>query len=244
MSADPVEIVTCTTCGTKNRIRRGLPSSAFRCGTCQATLVRPTGMGWLARTSRSAPELFFRFARGVMALTILAIPIWVAYISITDRAQKTSTGTGVYTPPRHQLAPRPTPPPFNEPAEPLPENGEVSKYANFDGLAPFEIKSPSGTNYLVKLTNTLTGEAVQTIFVRGGTTVEVKVPLGTFSVKYAAGDTWYGYRYLFGPMTAYSKASEQFTFKYDGTSYNGYTITLYKVRNGNLRTQQIDPKEF
>jgi hypothetical protein len=244
MSADPVEIVTCTTCGTKNRIRRDLPSVAFRCGTCQSSLVRPTGMSWLAGSIRSAPELFFRFARGVVALIVFAIPIWVAYISIKKPSQDPSNSTGEYTPPQPQLAPPPTPPPFNEPAEPLPENGEVSKYANFDGLAPFEIKSPSGTNYLVKLTNALTDDPIQTIFVRGGTTVEVKVPLGTFSVKYAAGDTWYGYRHLFGPMTVYSKASELFTFKNNGTSYNGYTITLYKVRNGNLSTQQIDPGDF
>jgi hypothetical protein len=244
MSADSVEIVTCAACGTKNRIRSGLPSGTFRCGSCQALLMRPTGTSWLARSIHSVPELFFRFARGVTALTVFAIPIWVAYTSIAHPEQKPSKSTGTYTTPRPQLAPRPTPPPFNEPPEPLPENGEVSTYAYFRALAPFEIKSSSGTNYLVKLTNASTGAPVQTIFVRGGTTVEVKVPLGTFSVKYAAGETWYGYRHLFGPMTAYSKASELFTFKNDGTGYTGYTITLYKVRNGNLRTQQIDPEEF
>jgi hypothetical protein len=244
MSADSVELVTCAACGIKNRIRSGLPSGTFRCGTCQTLLVRPTGMSWFAGRIHSAPELFFRFARGVAALTVFAIPIWVAYISIVNPEQKPTNSTGTSTPRRPQLAPRPTPPPFNEPPEPLPENGEVSKYAYFEGLAPFEIKSSSGTNYLVKLTNASTGAPLQTIFVRGGTTVEVKVPLGTFSVKYAAGETWYGYRHLFGPMTAYSKADELFTFKNNGTSYTGYTITLYKVRNGNLRTEQIDSGEF
>ena len=72
----------------------------------------------------------------------------------------------------------------------------------------------------------------------------VKVPLGQFTIKYASGDTWYGYNYFFGPETVYNKANSSFTFARESDGYSGYTITLYKVRNGNLKTQAISAHDF
>ena len=74
--------------------------------------------------------------------------------------------------------------------------------------------------------------------------MKLKVPVGTFVVKYAAGDKWYGHWHLFGPTTSYTKAEGTFSFRYNGDQLSGYTITLYKVRSGNLRTSRIRPNEF
>jgi hypothetical protein len=82
------------------------------------------------------------------------------------------------------------------------------------------------------------------IFVRGGDTVQVEVPLGTYVVKYASGTTWYGYDYRFGPETDYSKAESKFDFRNDGYQISGYTITLYRVAGGNLHTRGLSPAEF
>ena len=38
--------------------------------------------------------------------------------------------------------------------------------------------------------------------------LELKVPLGTFEIRYASGKQWYGYNYLFGDDTSYSKAAD------------------------------------
>jgi curved DNA-binding protein CbpA len=150
-----------------------------------------------------------------------------------------------YVPPRTTTyRPQPTPPPFLEPELPLPPNGETYNYTRREAVAPFEIKSSYGSSYLVKLADASTGQPVLTVFVRGGNTVNLDVPLGTYVVKYAAGDKWYGYNFLFGPATGYSKANETFTFRYNGNQVSGYTITLYKVRNGNLRTGTISANEF
>lgn len=122
-------------------------------------------------------------------------------------------------------------------------------------VAPLEIVAPAGTwsmlnksktdrNYLIKLTNEVTGATALTFFVHGGTTTKVKVPLGTYSLKYASGDKWYGHRLLFGPSTAYNKVSKTFTFKATNTGVTGYTITLYKVANGNLQTEELPPEDF
>jgi hypothetical protein len=186
----------------------------------------------------------------VFALTVLThgVLFGIAAAVNIDQAPRP-----IYTPPPATTYPSPstttyvpqlTLPAFNEPELPLPPNGKIQTYTSGAGLAPFEIKSSVGSSYLVKLTDVSTGQPVLTVFVRGGSSVELKVPLGTYVVKYAAGDKWYGYTHFFGPSTGYSKAAETFTFAYEGNRVMGYTITLYKVHNGNLRTESISPNEF
>lgn len=133
---------------------------------------------------------------------------------------------------------------FNEPLVDTPPTGEVQRLNSETGIAPLEISSSSGENYVVKLTNADSGEDVLTIFVRGGQTEKVDVPLGNYVVKYASGEKWYGYKHLFGPSTHYSKADRTFTFSKNGSQVNGYTITLYKVKDGNLHTSQISQNDF
>ena len=68
--------------------------------------------------------------------------------------------------------------------------------------------------------------------------------LGTYEVRYPSGDKWYGYEYLFGPETSYSKADKTFTFRVEGNQVSGFTITLYKATDGNLHTSPIEPTDF
>ena len=126
----------------------------------------------------------------------------------------------------------------------MPRNGALQLYTSDKRMAPFEIRTSHGANYLVKLVSAYTQDTVMTIFVKGGTTISTKVPLGTYEVKYATGTEWYGYKHLFGPDTGYSKAESIFTFENTGYQISGYTITLYRVSNGNLRTSTISPSQF
>ena len=71
-----------------------------------------------------------------------------------------------------------------------------------DRVAPLEIRTQGAGDYLVKLVDVPSGRDAGTVYVRGGTTVKVEVPLGTYAIRYATGPTWYGYDYLFGPETA------------------------------------------
>lgn len=130
------------------------------------------------------------------------------------------------------------------PAQAMPYSGAVRTYTYAERVAPFEIKAAQGSHYLVKLVESYTGSPVMSVFVRGGSTVNVDVPLGSYEVRYACGDTWYGYEYLFGPDTAYSKADKTFDFEVVGNQVRGFTVTLYKVANGNLRTSTIRPEQF
>lgn len=141
-----------------------------------------------------------------------------------------------------------TPVEINElpiPEVPRPSSGLYSQNLNGQpAIAPLEIRSQSGSDYFVKVTNQYTGEDVSTIYIRGGDTVSIEVPLGTYEIKYASGETWYGDQKLFGTQTSYSKADELFTFSDTGYQITGYTITLYQVVNGNLETITLDPSQF
>jgi hypothetical protein len=111
--------------------------------------------------------------------------------------------------------------------------------------APFEIKSTTGQDYLVKLARSSVEYIL--IFVRGGSLLTIDVPLGTYTVTYATGSTWHGYRddkKFFGPETIYSKASEAFEFSVDGNRVSGVSVTLYRVARGNLRIRSISAAEF
>src|SRR5207344_2327402 len=96
---------------------------------------------------------------------------------------------------------------FKAPEQPLPANGHVRPPVNASETAPFRILTSGGdTHYFVKLEESGSGRSVLTVFVRSGHQVDMRVPFGTYVVKYAWGQKWYGYQHLFGPNTAYNKA--------------------------------------
>ncbi|MDA3922588.1 MAG: hypothetical protein PF501_18220 [Salinisphaera sp.] len=138
---------------------------------------------------------------------------------------------------------------FNKPALKPPANGAVRRFltsATFlsEENAPLEIRTSEGADYLVKLEDTGTNENILDVFIRGGSTTRIQVPLGSYILKYAVGKTWYGYNDFFGPDTGYSKADSIFRFSREGNQVRGYTVTLYSVTNGNLRTSKISPDNF
>ncbi len=111
-------------------------------------------------------------------------------------------------------------------------------------VAPLEIRTDSGSDYYVKVVNATNDNDTLAIYIHGGETVEVEVPLGSYEIRYASGNDWYGDKGLFGIKTSYNKADELFTFSDTGYQISGYTITLYQVANGNLQTKSIDESQF
>lgn len=107
--------------------------------------------------------------------------------------------------------------------------------------SPLQINTPTygRDDYFVKLVNTQTGRSVG-IFVRSGTSAEVQVPDGTYSLRYATGTQWHGTRLLFGLNAHYSRADRTFTF----SNGSGYTLTLQRVAHGNLHTSSMPAQDF
>jgi len=128
--------------------------------------------------------------------------------------------------------------------QPLPPNGSLRRETKGAAIAPFKIMTSGDSHYMVKLEESGTSKTVLTVFVRAGQNAEIKVPLGSYAVKYASGRKWYGYKDRFGPDTVYSKADQNFQFSQNGNRISGYSITLYPVPGGNLSTSKINPNDF
>ena len=134
---------------------------------------------------------------------------------------------------------------FNHPEQMLPESN-VNNATFLNGVAPLKIKtSATGENhYLVKIVDIVNNNTIGSYFIRSGESIDIKVPLGTYEIKYATGVKWYGMNYLFGPDTIYSKADSTFNFVFNGYEYSGYTIELIMQTNGNLRTTGLKSNQW
>jgi hypothetical protein len=87
----------------------------------------------------------------------------------------------------------------------FPPHQTVTFLTTAEALAPFQVKTEAGANYLIKLVDPQTRKDVMRMYVVGGQTADFQVPLGDYEVLSASGVNWYGDELLFGPQTAYSK---------------------------------------
>lgn len=80
--------------------------------------------------------------------------------------------------------------------------------------------------------------------VKAGNTVSVDVPIGVYKLYYATGTDFYGVKDLFGDDTEFYASDNLLSFYFVGGFYNGHTITLYPVSNGNFDTEKIPESSF
>jgi hypothetical protein len=108
--------------------------------------------------------------------------------------------------------------------------------------AQFDIRTVTGQNYLLKLARPSKDYVL--IFVRGGPPVMINMPLGAYTLTYAVGSRWYGYRgdkRFFGADTAYFKADDTLSLSLE-TAWA--TVTLNPIPRVNSRMHSISPAEF
>lgn len=106
--------------------------------------------------------------------------------------------------------------------------------------APLTVNTDGSSSFLIRFFDKDTHQIVMDYFIPVGQTAHLKVPLGSYEVKYVSGDTWYGDKFLFGPGSSYSMADRILTFEYNYS----YTLTLYRVPAGNLKTRAISAESF
>ncbi len=218
-------IILCSNCGSKNRIPEEKPNGVAISGNCTKQLIF-SGNGSFSFSSCLA---------GIFKLWFIWLLGFIFIAALLD------DNSGSYNAPYSDPSPVKAPT-FSQPQVPI-SHGIISK--NFStGVAPLEIKTSYGRNYFVKVINVYTHEPALTAYIVGGQKFEVEIPLGTYEIRYAAGDIWYGPQYNFGPETSYSKADELFNFTADAYGYTGYTVELIMQVNGNLRTIGIDQSSF
>ena len=126
---------------------------------------------------------------------------------------------------------------------PLPPNGEVFRKSFFDNEmnSPyFKIIASSKNAHVVKIYKANSNDLVVMFFVRSGQSVIVEVPSGSYEIKVASGESWYGLNKLFGEETNASILDKVFTL----STGESYEITLKTIENGNLDQTYIDLEDF
>ncbi|MDO4442050.1 MAG: DnaJ domain-containing protein [Moraxella sp.] len=123
--------------------------------------------------------------------------------------------------------------------KPLPWTGETNQ-PNLYGDAYLQIKTNRHYHHLIKIVDASNHREVAWYFVRSGDIINLNLPIGEYIVKYAYGNTWFGYDNLFGDDTMYAQVDEILDFY----NYQSYELELIQQVNGNLRTSSIDKSQF
>lgn len=222
--------IQCINCGAQNRIQSYRYSRSPICGRCHASLPE-------SNTIRS-----IRVAEKYKYWIVLATIIGGAFL--VDQFKSPSQAV----PPSSKAEYRSYAPSVSA----VPEYPTVSvnqgiyqRFTNAEAIAPFRIVTPTGQeSYYVKLVDAFTGTPAMSFYIFGGQSFETEVPLGTYRVKYATGETWCGENYLFGSSTRYSETDKTFEFSVQGNQISGYTVELIRQRGGNLHTKSISANQF
>ncbi|WP_373089743.1 hypothetical protein [Sneathiella sp.] len=123
--------------------------------------------------------------------------------------------------------------------------GVVWNRTGRESIAPFSLRTSSGSNYFIKLVDARTGADAVAFMVKGGQYFEVDVPVGDYKMRYATGTIWYGEDLLFGSeSTNYYQADAVMDFYIEGNQVSGHEVELILQANGNLRTDKIAPGRF
>lgn len=259
MSSD---IFLCFECGSRNRVSVSTDRdrNKAKCGKCGAMLF-PSKEDDSTRSASPQPKNTLDDTKGsskkstLILLTTLGVIVAGFFIMILDSSPDNSRSSNY-----NEVKPsQPTTTSQVEPSqtkpvvqvEPLPPavNQKVGIMWNKTGRqpeAPLAIKTNSGKNFFVKLVNSATGRDMVGIYVVGGQPFETLVPLGSYKIKYAYGDTWRGEQHLFGPNehTGFSETTWVFNFKISDGYVEGYEIELILQIDGNLPVREINKSQF
>jgi curved DNA-binding protein CbpA len=130
------------------------------------------------------------------------------------------------------------------PKLPVPLSRGLHLYTSAPAIAPLQIVTRGSDHHYLKVVAARTNAVVLTAFVRAGEQVDLQVPLGVYSVRFASGRDWYGERYLFGPATTFAKTAEDLGFYKNGGYTQGHTLELFLQPNGNLRMHELTADDF
>lgn len=143
-----------------------------------------------------------------------------------------------------------TPVRFCEPEEPLPPTSTMYTKAGTagsgglgqmvgTGRADFTLLTrQDGPHVFARLVGPV--DDVWRGFIRAGDSIDVTLPAGEYSLRYAGGLTWYGNKFLFGPATQFSQADRMISLSY---RYHT-TVELAPRVGGNLPETAIDANNF
>lgn len=104
-------------------------------------------------------------------------------------------------------------------------------------------------HYFVRVSDWNSNQMVLIAFIRPGEKVDLKLPFGSYKIRYATGFKWYGEQHLFGEATRYTQLMEenppQQPLKVKLSQKQTWDIALFPCGiDGNMTQQPIDPDDF
>ncbi len=113
---------------------------------------------------------------------------------------------------------------------------------NRSGLAatlPLQVKTNSGSDFLLLLRETSSGEAVLAAYIRGGEFFRVLTPPGRYDLLLVSGTEWQGEVAQFGPGSRRFVLYPPLTFGATVSRKNGYLVDLRDSENITIRDLAI-----
>jgi hypothetical protein len=136
-------------------------------------------------------------------------------------------------------------------ALPLPKSGALTlsrPLKQGEASAPFSVvpdDSNLEANYFIKVSDWESKVPVATVFVRGGQPATVQLPLGTYRITIAQGETWYGPEQLFGNLTQIKEGVQPSIFYQSGARQTvGATLNLTPRFAGNYPMEPARRSSF
>lgn len=124
-----------------------------------------------------------------------------------------------------------------------------SDRSSIKDCCPAETSLKNSNSYFIKVVDWKSNQTIATAFVRSGEKAILNLPPGTYKLRYATGEKWYGEQYYFGSKTQYGEMTNavtllplQFKFNNDG---NGWDLGLYRCNSlSNVSTKELNSKDF
>ena len=132
---------------------------------------------------------------------------------------------------------------YSAPSEESDESGLWSKCPEAKNKALLK------QHYLVRVSDWKSNQMVLTTFIKGGDKIDLKLPAGSYRIRYATGSEWYGEKYLFGKYTRYTQLMDKDVadqpLKVELTQQALWSIALFPCgTEGTMREKPIDPDKF
>ncbi len=231
-----------------------------------------------AKTQRSASsrrrENVFGWSITAAILVLCAVLLGLAIHSNQYVSKPSDSERAVRNASRQTEAPRTASSQTAEPKatstpRPVPvQNGEILVEPGYECLCPLEVSVRGEDGYYVYLKyenaplfnktsierkkTSQTSYAVEDLsfYVAPGSIASVSVPIGTYSLYYCSGETWFGPDLKFGSDTVYSYSSNQLQFYAEDinggtqTQLHGASLELWKQAGGNMNTRTIPESSF
>jgi len=237
-----ISIEVCRSCGAKNRVARG-KSGIPRCGRCHEVLT-----GFQVDAGFETPRAGRKWPSAIpMRLVVVAVAA-AAIIGVEVHQVFPLVGWGLFqgmTSHAPSALPDTTHPVLKASYVPVSiRPGIIADWSGMKRVAPLDILTPPGDNYYVKLEDTETGAKLIFLYAVGGQKLSVLVPPGTYKMKFAFGQTWYGPKYLFGDETSAIEGDRNLEFRHDAVADSGHVVTLIPQPDGNFPFHVIPADKF